>query len=131
MVLWCPIHKIDTILVDDGKGGRIRECPKCKQPNPNEVDDEKRYEVLKDHIDEAGLEFTFDSMQLPVDSKMRITGTDKGTYIEGPVIIGENCDILNTIVIEGTVIPPNTTLRFDKVTVIDHEFIRKSGDDKE
>ena len=36
-MLWCPKHKIETILVEDGKGGWIRKCPECERPTVNKA----------------------------------------------------------------------------------------------
>jgi len=45
--------------------------------------------------------------------------------------IGKQCYLKNVILLENSVILPNTELIFDKVTVIDNEYLWKKGDNDE
>lgn len=60
----------------------------------------------------------------------------KGSIIKDSIIhpnvkIGENCQIENAIIMENSVIIANIILKFDKVTVIDNEFLWKLGENNE
>ena len=50
------------------------------------------------------------------------------SIIHGNAKIGKLCYLKNVILLENSVILPNTELIFDKVTVVDNEFLWKLGD---
>jgi len=45
------------------------------------------------------------------------------------VTVNENCQVKNAIILENTVIPPNTNIVFDEVKVIDNDILWALGDD--
>ena len=55
----------------------------------------------------------------------------KDSIIHSNVKIGENCHIENAIVVKGTVVLANTILKFSEVTVVDNNFLWKSGEENE
>ncbi len=55
----------------------------------------------------------------------------KDTIIHQNVKIGENCYIEKAIIIEGSVISANTSLKFDEVTVVDNDYLWKTGENNE
>lgn len=60
-----------------------------------------------------------------------VVGTDavvRDSIIYRKVTIGDRCDIKNAIILGETTIPPDTSLVFDEVTVVDSEFIEKLGE---
>ena len=52
----------------------------------------------------------------------------KDSIIHPNVKIGENCYIEKAIIVEGSVILANTSLKFDQVTVVDNDYLWKLGD---
>jgi len=55
----------------------------------------------------------------------------KDSIIHPNVKIGENCYIEKAIIVKGSVVLANTTLKFDEVTVVDNDFLWKTGEDNE
>ncbi len=55
----------------------------------------------------------------------------KDSIVHSNVKIGENCYIEKAIIMEGTVILANTSLKFKEVTVVDNTFLWKSGENNE
>ncbi len=53
----------------------------------------------------------------------------KNCLLYSGVIVNENCTLENVIVLEDTVIPPNTQIAFDEVTVIDNDILWALGDE--
>jgi len=52
----------------------------------------------------------------------------KDSIIHKDVKIGENCVVEKAIIMENSVVLANSVLKFDKVTVVDNEFLWKLGD---
>ena len=55
----------------------------------------------------------------------------KDSIIHPKVKIGKNCYIENAIIIKGSVVLANTTLKFTETTVVDNDFLWKSGENNE
>jgi glucose-1-phosphate adenylyltransferase len=61
---------------------------------------------------------------------------DKGTVIKNSLIhpnvkVGSNCIIENAIITQDSIVLSGTSLVFDKVTVVDNEYLWKFGDNHE
>lgn len=53
------------------------------------------------------------------------------SIIHKDVRIGKDCIIRNAIVLEGSVILPNTVLEFDDITIVDNDYLWRLGDHHE